>query len=214
VIRQRLFNLILCIGTVLLLASCGDRQSRPHAAFSEWNQPPSVTLPLRIAPDLLVKRLRFGVMKTTPSGNEVFVPTNTLPGEEGVNYGWEAEVETTRPFLRWQERLTVPKPLSDWGDAEDDEDVLISRDGRTALSAGSEAVDGGKVQHLYWMLGAGDPPGRYEMEVAIEGHPVGQFVFVLERPVHEKPVLVRYPRRTGAMLGKRIGQNGGSFVWK
>ncbi len=202
------------MGAVVLLASCGDRQSRPHAAFRDWNQPAPVTLPMRIAPDLLVKRVRFGVMKTTPSGNEVFVPSSTLPGEEGVNYGWEAEVETTRSVLRWQERLTAPKPIEDWGDAEDDDDFLISQDGRTALSAGSEMIDGGKVQHLYWILGTGDPPGRYEMEVAIEGHPVGQFVFVLERPVHEKPVLVRYPRRIGAMPGRRIVQNGGAVVWK
>ena len=68
--------------------------------------------------------------------------------------------------------------------------------------------------HLYWILGTGDPPGRYEMEVAIEGHPVGQFVFVLERPVHEKPVLVRYPHRTGAMPAKRILQHEGAVVWK
>ncbi len=208
-------TLLVLIPFSALLVACGDRAaSRPHAPSTDWNHPAPVSLPLRIAPDLIVKRVRFGYLKNTPSGNEDFVATETLPAEEGINYGWIAEMETTRPSVRWQERLSLPSPEEDWGDAEDDEDVVISQDGRTALSAGNEVINAGRVQHMYWILGAGDPTGRYVMDVAIEGHPVAHFEFHLDHPVHEKPMLVRYPRRTGAMPGLRVARNEGVLVWK
>ena len=205
----------LAMAAVTLLAGCGDHGlSHPHAPTSGWNRPAPVSLPLRIAPDLLVKRVRFGLLKTTPSGNEEFIATDRLPAEEGANYGWIADVETTRSSVRWQERLYLPAPEEDWGDAAEDEDVIISQDGRTALSTGDDVVDDGQVRHMYWTLSTVDPTGRYEMDVAIEGHPVAHFEFHLDHPVHEKPMLVRYPRRTGAMPGLRIARNEGSLRWK
>jgi hypothetical protein len=205
----------MLIVATLLLSACGDRGvSRPHVPTADWNKPGPIVLPLRIAPDLLVKRVRFGWLKTTPSGNEEFVATDTLPAEEGVNYGWIADVETTRTSLRWQERLTLPQPEADWGDAEDDDDVIISRDGRTALSTAEDVVEAGQVRHMYWLLSSGDPPGRYIMDVAIEGRPVAHLEFHLDHPVHEKAMLVRYPRRVGAVPARRIARRGGVMVWK
>jgi hypothetical protein len=203
------------MAAAIVLAGCGDRGlSHPHAPTSEWNRPAPVALPLRIAPDLVVKRVRFGLLKTTPSGNEEFIATDVLPAEEGVNYGWIADVETTRPSLRWQERLYLPSPQDDWGDAAEDEDVVISQDGRTALSTGDDVVGAGQVRHVYWLVSTGDPLGRYEMDVAIEGHPVAHFEFHLDHRVHEKPMLVRYPRRTGAMPGLRVARKEGNSRWK
>jgi hypothetical protein len=197
-----------------LLVGCGRGHSQPHAPTAEWNRPAPVSLPLRIAPDLIVRRVRFGLLKTTPSGNEEFIATDRLPAEEGANYGWIADVETTRPSLRWQERLYLPAPEEDWGDAAEDEDVIISQDGRTALSTGDDVVDDGQLRHMYWTLSTVDPTGRYEMDVAIEGHPVAHFEFRLDHPVHEKPMLVRYPRHMGAMLGSRIARIEGASRWK
>jgi hypothetical protein len=154
------------------------------------------------------------MMKTRPNGEDVFVATETLPSQDGVSYGWIAEVETTRSTVRWQERLTLPEPQDDWGDVEDDENVYIAKDGRTALSTADELVDGGEMRHVNWLLGTGDPAGRYVMDVAIEGHPVGHFEFRVDHPVHEKPMLVRYPRHTGAMPAVRITRQGGDVAWK
>lgn len=208
----RLSALLIAVG--LLLVGCGRGLSQPHAPTGEWNRPAPVTLPLRIAPDLIVRRVRFGLLKTTPSGNEEFIATDRLPAEEGANYGWIADVETTRTSLRWQERLYLPAPEEDWGDAAEDEDVIISQDGRTALSTGDDVVDEGQLRHMYWTLGTVDPTGRYEMDVAIEGHPVAHFEFHLDHPVHEKPMLVRYPRHMGAMPGLRIARTEGASRWK
>lgn len=197
--------------TVLLaLVACTDRgRSRPHGPASEWNLPAKPTLPLRIAPDLVIRRIRFGVIRNATDGSDAFVAGNVLPAEDGVNYGWIADVETARSSVRWQERLTLPQPSDDWGDAEDDDGVLISRDGRTALSTGDDLVDDGQLRHVNWLLGTGDPVGRYVMDVAIEGHQVAHFEFRLDHPVHEKPLLVRYPRRTGAISTLRVVRSGG-----
>jgi hypothetical protein len=208
-------SIALVLSLAGLLAGCGGQSpSRPHAPAAGWNHPAPPFLPLRIGPDLVVKRVRFGIVKNTPSGDDEFVPADVLPAEDGITYGWVADLETTRPSVRWQERLTLPQPSDDWGDAEDDDGVLISQDGRTALSTGDDLVDKGQMRHVNWLLGTGDPPGRYVMDVAIEGHPVAHFEFRLEQPVHEKPMLVRYPRRTGAMPAVRAARTDGGTTWK
>jgi hypothetical protein len=191
----------------MLLAGCGDHGvSRPHAPVSSWNRAVTPTLPLRIAPDLVVRRIRFGILKNDASGDDTFIAADVLPAEDGINYGWIADIETTRTSVRWQERLTLPKPSDDWGDVESDDGVIISRDGRTALSTGDELIDDGQLRHVNWLLGMGDPPGTYVMDVGIEGHPVAHFEFKLDHAVHEKPLLVRYPRHTGAMPALRVAR--------
>jgi len=213
VTRCRWILLWCCLGS--LIAACGDRgSSRPHTPSTDWNRPGPVSLPLRIGPDLVVKRVRFGILKTTPSGDDHFIPADVLPAEDGVNYGWIAEIETSRSSVRWQERLTLPEPADDWGDVEDDDGVRISKDGRTALSTGDELVEKGEMRHVNWLLGTGDPPGRYIMDVAIEGHPVAHFEFRLDHPVHEKPMLVRYPRRMGAMPALRVARTDEGTIWR
>jgi len=193
--RPILRPVLAMVAVVVLATGCGG--SRPHPSDMPWNLAPVAHLPLRLAPDLVVRRVRFGVLESEAGGGEHFRPVTELSAQEGVNYGWIIEVETTRPTLRWQERLRLPEREDDWGDALDDPDVTLSEDGRSAYSSGSDLVEDGKLQHFYWTLAQGDPAGTYVMDVAVEGYAVAHFEFSVPKAVHEKPILVHHRRPRG-----------------
>jgi hypothetical protein len=148
-------------------------------------------LPARVAPGVVVKRAQFGILKTDADGNETFEPASELPPEDGTTFGWVLEIETDRDTVHWQELLRLPKPPQDWGDAADDPDVIISKDGTTVASQGDDEVVDGEVERFYWTLAPGDPAGDYEMDVAVEGRRVAHFRFRVPAPVQEKAILVR-----------------------
>ena len=171
-------------------ASIGASMGAVQGLFDHSRE---VRLPLRIADDLLVRRAEFGVFEG-PDGAERFTPTNTVPAFDGQAFGWRVEVRTSRTTVHWQEHFQLPAPSDQWGEAASDPDVLISKDGRSAVAQGDELVEDGAISRSYWTLAAGDPPGEYIMDLAIEGHPVGHFVFRVPKRVVEQPVLVRHLR--------------------
>lgn len=188
----------VAMGAVLALAACsrapmpapGRADGGPSIEFERAAAAPRT--PIRVAPDLVVRRAEFGVLKTDDEGNETFVPTNSLPAEDGTVFGWVVEVDTNRETLHWQERMRLPKAPSDWGDALEDPDIVISKDGRSVAAQGDDEVVDGQLERFYWTLAPGDPPGDYEMDVAVEGRTVAHFRFHVPATVHEKPILVRH----------------------
>ena len=201
---------LLSLPLVLLLAACGGPQApaaRALASLSSLFHPAAVTLhmPLRIAPDVLVKRAQFGLLETTPDGEERFTPTTDVPAEDGQLFGWVLEIETRRESLHWQEHLRLPRPPADWGDAADDPDILISKDGKSVVAQGEDAVEEGELSRFYWALAPGDPGGDYELDVALEGKTVAHFRFHVPATVQEKPILVRRePPRTAPPVATRV----------
>jgi hypothetical protein len=189
---------ILVAAGALPLTACGQDRSSPHPPPA-WVHPAAVPrLPLRVAADLVVRRAQFGILETTPEGEEHFVPAKEIPAQDGQVFGWIVDVETTRPSLHWQEHLKLPRPPADWGDAASDPDVLISSDGRSVVAQGDDLVEDGELSRFYWALAPGDPAGDYEMDVAVEGKPVAHFAFRVPAPVQEKPILVRNAPPGGA----------------
>lgn len=183
------------------LAACGrapatapDGRGGSAAPAQQAADADAVRLPLRLAPDVVVRRAEFGVLETTAEGEERFVPGDSLPAVEGTTFGWVLEVETQRESLHWQEHLRLPKAPADWGDASDDPDVLIARDGKSVAAHGEDAVEDGELRRFYWTLSTGDPAGDYELDVAIEGRTVAQFRFRVPAPVQEQAILVSNPR--------------------
>ena len=193
-------TLPLLLTTALLVGACAE----PHAPAAHqpavaWNPAAAPRLPMRIGPDLVIKRVQFGILETTAEGDERFVPANEVPAEDGQVFGWTVEVETSRESLHWQEYLKLPRPPADWGDAGDDPDVLISKDGKGAVAQGEDLVADGELSRFYWSLAAGDPAGDYQLDLAVEGRPVAHFTFRVPAEVQEKAILVRNaPRRDGA----------------
>jgi hypothetical protein len=189
---QSTVSLPLVLAAALLVAACADPHSpATHKAAVAWNPAAAPRLPLRIGPDLVIKRVQFGILETTPEGDDRFVPANEVPAEDGQVFGWVVELDTTRETLHWQEYLRLPRPPADWGDAATDPDVLISKDGKGAVAQGEDPVEDGELQRFYWSLAAGDPEGDYELDLAVEGRPVAHFSFRVPAPVQEKAILVR-----------------------
>jgi hypothetical protein len=189
-------RLLLSLPLLLLLTACGGPQApaaHALASLSSLFHPAAATLsmPLRIAPDVLVKRAQFGLLETTPDGEERFTPTTDVPAEDGQTFGWVLEIQTRRESLHWQEHLRLPRPPVDWGDAADDPDILISKDGKSVAAQGEDTVEDGELSRFYWSLAPGDPGGDYELDVAVEGKSVAHFRFRVPATVQEKPILVR-----------------------
>ena len=199
----------LLLPPLLLLTACGNPQApgaRALASLSSLFHPAAATMrmPLRIAPDVLVKRAQFGLLETTPDGEERFIPTTDVPAEDGRLFGWVLEIETRRESLHWQEHLRLPRPPVDWGDAADDPDILISKDGKSVVAQGEDTVEDGELSRFYWTLAPGDPGGDYELDVAIEGKTVAHFRFRVAATVQEKPILVRreLPRAAASVAAR------------
>jgi len=213
-----LARLMPLLALATLLAGCGERRwSVPSAPALGWRHAGATHLPLRIAPDLVIKRIQFGTLETGADGEDRFTASRELPAEEGRVFGWVLELETTRPAVRWQEHLRLPRAPADWGDAGEDPDVEVSRDGASAMAQGEDLVEGGKLSRFYWSLAAGDPAGDYELDVAVEGRPVGHFVFKVPSPVQEKAILVRNggaraARRAAHMVPVVSGR--GATLWR
>lgn len=198
--------LAACLGVAaaVVIAGCGrtpatapDEAARaPRAANATpaTAEAEAVRLPLRLAADVVVRRAEFGVLETTAEGEERFVPGAALPAVEGTTFGWVLEIETQRETVHWQEHLRLPKAPRDWGDAGDDPDVLIARDGKSVAAHGEDAIEDGELRRFYWTLSTGDPAGDYELDVAIEGRTVAQFRFRVPVPVQEQAILVSNPR--------------------
>ena len=178
----------------LAAGACGQGSAGPHRPAFTFQPAAAPRLPLRVAPDLVIRRAQFGLLETGADGDERFVPATEIPAEDGRVFGWVLEVETSRESLRWQEHLQLPRPPADWGDAATDPDVLISKDGRSVVAQGDDLVEDGELSRFYWSLAPGDPPGDYELDVAVEGRPVAHFAFRVPVAVQETPILVRAVR--------------------
>jgi len=183
---------MLIVLAALLAGACAE----PHAPAAHqpsiaWNPAAAPRLPMRIGPDLVIKRVQFGILESSAEGDDKFVPATEIPPEDGQVFGWILEIETSRESLHWQEYLKLPRPPADWGDAAEDPDVLISKDGKSAVAQGEDLVEDGELSRFYWSLAAGDPAGDYELDLAVEGRPVARFTFRVPAPVKEKAILVR-----------------------
>lgn len=155
--------------------------------------PPLPALPLKIAPDLTVRAVRFGILKADETADDQFVATEEVPPFDGQAFGWVVEVDTTRHTLHWQEHLRMPAPPADWGDAASDPDVIISKDGMSVIAQGEDEVDEAELSRFYWSLATGDPAGDYELDLAVEGRRVAHIRFHVAAPVKEQTLLVLRP---------------------
>ncbi|MBS0396349.1 MAG: hypothetical protein JSR54_17155 [Proteobacteria bacterium] len=198
--------LLLC--AALLTAACAEPHAPAHQPAVAWNPAAAPRVPLRIGPDLVIRKVQFGRLDAGADGEDHFEPATELPPEDGQVFGWIVEVETTRDSLHWQEYLKLPHPPADWGDAASDPDVLISKDGKSAVAQGEDPVEDGELSRFYWSLAAGDPAGDYELDLAIEGRPVAHFAFRVPAPVQEKAILVDGRRRPRAPAVRLVAYTG------
>ena len=122
--------------------------------------------------------IQFGIWKPDEDGAMRFTATAEVPNEEDQAYGWRVRVAESEEAVKWIETLTLPEAPESWEGVEDDPNVSISEDGRTATTVGAEIPDGGYLENA-WFVAFDDPPGEYEMSVELSDGRQASFKFRL-----------------------------------
>ena len=128
---------------------------------------------IRIAPDLVVERPVFGVLVASDGGEEHFEASSRVPLTQGQAYGWVMKLHTSRPTVRWRERLQIPDGAPNWS-------ARAKNPSTPAALPREQTLEGDGVIGHFWRVVPGDPGGSYSMEVFVEGALVQQFVFTLD----------------------------------
>jgi hypothetical protein len=125
--------------------------------------------------------IQFGIWSPDAEGAMRFVATADVPNVEDQAYGWRVRVAESERALKWIETVTLPQPPESWGDMEDDPNVVISDDGRTATTVGAVIPDGGYLEGT-WYVAIDDPAGEYVMSVELSDGRHASFMFRLNEP--------------------------------
>lgn len=132
--------------------------------------------PAVIAPEIEVVRAEFGLFGAPESDEPAFTPTDVVPHRENQRYGWIVLLKTNKSRIRWREEFTLPSPPGSWGDAEPQGVRTLSPDRTTAVTEREVTPDQGLIYNA-WSVAPGDPVGRHEMRVIIEGAKEIRFEF-------------------------------------
>ena len=125
--------------------------------------------------------IEFGIWLPDEDGAMRFKATADVPNEEDQSYGWRVRVAESEHAVKWIETVTLPEAPESWEGVEDDPNVIISDDGRTATTVGIAVPDGGYLGST-WAVSLGDPLGEYEMTVELSDGRQASFVFRLGEP--------------------------------
>jgi len=155
--------LALLLALALNLANAADTPAKPQA-----------TAPA--AAELQVKAAAFGMFGKNAEGKPQFTQGPYVPRVEGQAYGWFIKLEGHGKQVRWREEFTMPVAPKSWGAPETQGRRTVSADGRTAITERTVVPEQGMIVNI-WEIGKGDPPGKYRIQVFVEGKPAGTFDF-------------------------------------
>ena len=161
--ERRAIKVLCAIATLALstlLAACGGAENSARNASED---------------------IQFGIWLPDEDGALRFKATADVPNEEDQSYGWRVRVAESEQAVKWIETVTLPEAPDSWEGVEDDPNVMISDDGRTATTVGIAVPDGGYLGST-WAVSLGDPPGEYEMSVELSDGRQASFVFRLGEP--------------------------------
>ena len=122
---------------------------------------------------------QFGLLAVDATGNPSLVETRRIPNTVGQRYGWIIEVGAMSSPISWTEQLILPEAPASWGPSEDQPNVSISRDRRT-ITIRDESVAMNGYVHNVWVVGEGDPSGRYSIRVTLSDGRSAEFLFTVE----------------------------------
>jgi hypothetical protein len=129
-----------------------------------------------IAPDLRVLSSGSYIIDRAESKRVRFLASQTVPFKPGQGYGWAVRVQTSRKTLRVREELILPAPAPHWLVKEG---TRISQGGRIATTTWNAEPKNGVIAN-FWGLAKGDPSGRYEVRVTLDGTPINTFMFSMK----------------------------------
>jgi len=105
-----------------------------------------------------------------------FEPAKKVPLKPGTNFGWVVELRTQKPTIKWREEFTLPAPPRTWGPTDKQDKRRISEDKKVSVIEREVAPERGLIFN-FWTIAEGDPAGRYEIRVFIEGVRAASFEF-------------------------------------
>ena len=123
-----------------------------------------------------VEKWDFGVVTDRSGATKDWKlhPVVLIPNLAGVQYGWKIKTNSQLPiFVR--EEFTLPEPPSTWklrqgGTSE------LKNGGEQCILESFQATDDGWIGHA-WTASHGDPPGKYEIKVWVNGKLAHDFLF-------------------------------------
>ncbi len=146
---------VLLIGA--LVAGCGDGDVQDRTVHED---------------------IQFGIWVPDEDGAMRFKATADVPNDEDQMYGWRVRVVESEESVKWIETVTLPEAPESWEGVEDDPNVTISEDRRTAITVGADIPDGGYLENA-WFVSFDDPPGDYLMTVEMSDGRSATFTFRL-----------------------------------
>ncbi len=128
-----------------------------------------------------VEKWDFGVVTDRSGATKDWKlhPVVLIPNLAGVQYGWKIKTNSQLPiFVR--EEFTLPEPPSTWklrqgGTSE------LKNGGEQCILESFQSTDDGWIGHA-WTASHGDPPGKYEIKVWVNGKLAHDFLFNVGEP--------------------------------
>ena len=121
----------------------------------------------------------FLVSSTNAAGEQVVQSARVVPNIEGACYAWRLRLGKTKEAVEVTEVLRLPSAPENWDPGSDRSDV--SSNGLNATTALSLVPEDGWITHG-WCVAAGDPNGRYRIEVSTAAKSLQVFGFDLRAP--------------------------------
>lgn len=155
---------LLAIFIIFLVSGCAAQNALPHATHDHKS--------------IEVTQAAFGLFPSEESGRTKFVSSTKIPFVVGESYGWVLTVKTSRKTVKYRDELTLPKPITQWGQPTGAEQMVAS-DGKSAVAEREASVENGQI-HGGWGIADSDPRGRYVSKVTLEDGQTLVFEFDVE----------------------------------
>lgn len=158
---------------------------------------PAIALPMVPKTDLPIEmqspeqEVRTGAAEFGIVGEDhQFKVTNKVPYVIDQAYGWRMEVSPPDAFVHWREEFILPAAPKTWGDTSGESTHTskppdIQNHGKVCVTEKDERARNGMIGN-FWSVAKGDPHGKYELRVSVEGKLVKSFVFELGRSTNSK----------------------------
>ena len=142
--------------------------------------PMSDSLPVVVDEECKAVSGEFGILDKQSK----FTATAVVPFKIGQTYGWRIKVEPENSLVHWKEEFVLPGVPKTWGGhdgahkltPEDTSWQEVQPGGKTCVTERDSTAIGGVIFN-YWSVATGDPRGKYQIRVFIEGKLFKTFSF-------------------------------------
>lgn len=111
--------------------------------------------------------IEFGIWEPGPDGDPRFIATLEVPRTAEQVYGWRLRARDPNRPVKWVETLRLPAPAQSWDGVEENPNVTVSEDGRTATTYGQSEPGDSYIGNV-WGVSSDDPLGDYQLTVEFE----------------------------------------------